>query len=772
MGINQLNDMSMKTIFKYFAVVSAFIAVHSCANQEEMNPQENDNQVSTYEYVLEVAQDGLTKTTMDGLNILWDKDDKIGVACIGPNANGQNVYQTAKASGGAQSIEDSENYTPSTSATFLLKLPENFSPKVVGYPYDDKVQFTSGNSCNGGEACGVVLPAEQTGVKGNLPNNALAMVGKVTSEGECKLYNVGAVIKFTITYDNIKSLKFEGNNSEYLAGLRYYFVKEGTEPGDQLGNVLYNKDTENFSAKSVTLLPSGEVFEPGDYYFVVGQNKLENGFTITLTNSKDVQAYRRTESPFEIQRNHKYVNFGSDEGWYCDVRTGVAGSLGSVSGTTATLYGIAPATVDDNDAPGFQISADGINWSDVEGDVVKRYSTDPVVNTFICNVADLTPETTYYYRATYTTETGIFAYGNTKEFKTYANAQSAIIDLSSGPEYWPFTKLVYGTDLKIGTSDAKLHENTDLTLTTATAESFVVNAKEGVWINKNTGCLTMGVYKEDYIKFPVIKGKKPVSVTMLVGGVAVASDPSNGYNELGRPSIRKVAADETFETTDATGGDPWYSTPLYLYDSHTWNLADTEAAKYAMYFNRAADRNCYISYLEVVYVDADVVVDTRQPIENNIVSCSNYGTSGNGKWPFAQSRNNWSTTFEFSTSLYENIKYSFPKVKPDYTPNAGLKFGPNVTDGAKGDCMKIHAVEGYRLSRIKIRGYDTATTYVVSSAMDGTNPLIDPQTIATTCDSILELNLTGSVVNTDYYLIVTDKGAAIREMWITYEPVR
>ena len=111
-------------------------------------------------------------------------------------------------------------------------------------------------------------------------------------------------------------------------------------------------------------------------------------------------------------------------------------------------------------------------------------------------------------------------------------------------------------------------------------------------------------------------------------------------------------------------------------------------------------------------------------------------------------------------------------MKPDYTSNAGLKFGPNVTNGAKGDCMKIHAVEGYRLSRIKIRGYDTATTYVVSSAMDGTNPLIDPQTIATTCDSILELNLTGSVVNTDYYLIVTDKGAAIREMWITYEPVR
>ena len=765
MGINQLNDMSMKTIFKYFAVVSAFIAVHSCANQEEMNPQENDNQVSTYEYVLEVAQDGLTKTTIDGLSILWDKDDKIGVACVGPNANGQNVYYTAKASGGAQSIEDSENYTPSTSATFLLKLPENFSPKVVGYPYDDKVQFTSGNSCNGGEACGVVLPAEQTGVKGNLPNNALAMVGKITNDGACQLYNVGAVIKFTITYDNIKSLKFEGNNSEYLAGLRYYFVKEGTEPGDQLGNVLYNKDTENFSAKSVTILPSGEVFEPGDYYFVVGQNKLENGFTITLTNSKGVQAYRRTESPFEIQRNHKYVNFGSDEGWYCDVRTGVAGSLGSASGTTATLYGIAPATVDDNDAPGFQISADGVNWSDVEGDVVKRYSTDPVVNTFNCNVADLRPETTYYYRATYTTATGIFAYGNTKEFKTYAKAQSAIIDLSSGPKYWPFTNLVYGTDLKIGTSSEALYPSEELTLTTAMAESFVVNAKNGVWVNKNTGCLTMGVYKEDYIKFPVIEGKKPVSVTMLVGGVAVASDPSNGYNELGRPSIRKVAAGETFETTDATGGDPWYSTPLYLYDSHTWNLADTEAAKYAMYFNRAADRNCYISYLEVVYVDADVVVDTRQPIENRIVSCTNTGTPGNGVWPFTVGRSSWTNTFEFNTSLYPDIKYSFPLGKPDYNGNPGLIV-------PAGTCMKIHAVEGYRLSYIKIRGYNDATTYSVSPNQDGSSQIAGPQAISSTLDSILEFNLAETSVNTDYYLTATNVRASIREMWITYEPVR
>ena len=761
----------MKTIFKYFAVVSAFIAVHSCANQEEMNPQENDNQVSTYEYVLEVAQDGLTKTTMDGLNILWDKDDKIGVACIGPDANGQNVYQTAKASGGAQSIEDSENYTPSTSATFLLKLPENFSPKVVGYPYDDKVQFTSGNSCNGGEACGVVLPAEQTGVKGNLPNNALAMVGKITNDGACQLYNVGAVIKFTITYDNIKSLKFEGNNSEYLAGLRYYFVKEGTEPGDQLGNVLYNKDTENFSAKSVTLLPSGEVFEPGDYYFVVGQNKLENGFTITLTNSKGVQAYRRTESPFEIQRNHKYVNFGSDEGWYCDVRTGVAGALGTVAGTTATLYGIAPATVNDNDAPGFQISADGVNWSDVEGEVVKRYSTNPVVNTFICNVADLTPETTYYYRATYTTASGVFAYGNTKEFKTYANAQSAIIDLSSGPDYWPFTNLVYGTDLKIGTSEAKLHENTDLTLTTSTAESFVVKAKSGVWVNKNTGCLTMGVIKEDYIKFPVIEGKKPVSVTMLVGGVAVASDPSNGYNELGRPSIRKVAAGETFETTDATGGDPWYSTPLYLYDSHTWNLADTEAAKYAMYFNRAADRNCYISYLEVVYVDADVVVDTRQPIEQNLViwsgSGNHSGSSIAATWPFVDGRGKWDTnkSYEFYTLAHTDIKYSFNSTnKPDYT-KAGLKFG-----GTVGDSFKIHAVEGYRLSHIKLRGGDTANKYSVT---DGVNAITEVKDMARDYDTIVEFKLTGTTQNTDYYLTVnTATITTIREMWITYEPVR
>ena len=390
LGHKQLNDMIMKTNKRCFIIAAMLIAAVSCAKQEEMNPQVNDSNEGTYEYILNVTNESDTKTTMDGLDILWNKEDKIGVACSSDEG-----FHNAKASGGAHAIDNSESYTSSRSAAFKLILPEGYRARVAAYPYDDKTAYTKGNSTDNVDAVSVVIPQEQIGIMGNIPDKSIAMVGKIETDGQCLLYNVGAVVKFEITNSNITSLRFEGNNSEVIAGLRWYYANNGN--GKKAGNVIATKDNEveKYTAKHVTLRPSGEVFEPGDYYFVVAQNTLENGFTITLTNSEGVSAVRKTDKPFTIERNHKYTKFGSDEGWYCDVRTGVAGSLGSASGTTATLYGIAPAAVNENDVPGFQISTDGSNWSDVEGQVVKRYSTEPLVNTFICDVANLTPETTY-----------------------------------------------------------------------------------------------------------------------------------------------------------------------------------------------------------------------------------------------------------------------------------------------------------------------------------------------------------------------------------------
>ena len=763
--------MNMKTIYKYFAAAFALIAAVSCAKQEDMPSQEGNAQTGTYEYILDASQEGITRTTMDGLNILWSMDDQIGIGGI----TSDNKFAGAQASGGAQSITDSENYTPSASAAFRLVLPDGFNPKVAGYPYNDNISYTKGNATDNVDACSVEIPAIQVGIKDNIPAKAFAMVGKIDKDtGKCPMHNVGAVIKFEITGSDVASLRFEGNNGEVISGMRYYYTHNGS--GKLAGNVIASKDADMAVATSVTLIPSDDVFEPGVYYFVVGQNTLANGFTMTLTNSRGLQAVRKTEGEFTIERNHKYVKFGSDEGWFNNVSTGVAGNLGTAEGTTATLYGIAPATATDADILGFQTSTDGINWTDFEGTIQKSFTTEPTLNVFSGVLSGIVPETVNYYRAAYTNSTGITTYGTAKEFRTYANAQSAIINLYNGAAKWPFTNIEHGSEngLKIGTGSDALHSGKEFTLTNSTYDSFIVKAKGGAWINKNTGCLTMKVYKGDYIKLPVFDGKKPVSVSMLMGGV----EREGGdilFNQQGRPSVRKIG-EGVFESSDVNGGDAWVPQSMYLYDSRSWYLNGTAAGEYGIYFNRGADQNCYISYLEVVYADAKPTT-----IKQNLTWWGGHGNHSdstnpdvalfqNATWPFAQGRGSWDSNkdFEFSTSDYEFIKYSFKsKLTLNYS-RAGFQYGTEV-----GDYMAIKPSENYKLTSIKLRGGNSANNYSVTDMTGNVISGGEAKDMAADYDSTLEFNLSGTTANTEYRLQVnTTTKTTIREMWITYELVK
>lgn len=754
--------MNMKTIYRHLAVAVALIAAVSCAKQEDMPSQEGNAQTGTYEYILDASQEGITRTTMDGLNILWSMDDQIGIGGI----TSDNKFAGAQASGGAQSITDSENYTPSASAAFRLVLPDGFNPKVAGYPYNDNISYTKGNATDNVDACSVEIPAIQVGIKDNIPAKAFAMVGKIDKDtGKCPMHNVGAVIKFEITGSDVASLRFEGNNGEVISGMRYYYTHNGS--GKLAGNVIASKDADMAVATSVTLIPSGDVFEPGAYYFVVGQNTLSNGFTMTLTNSRGIQAVRKTEGEFTIERNHKYVKFGSDEGWFSNVNTGVAGNLGTAAGTTATLYGIAPATATDADILGFQTSADGINWTDFEGTIERSFTAEPTLNVFMGVLSGIVPETVNYYRAAYTNSTGITTYGMAKEFRTYANAQSAIINLYNGAAKWPFTNIEHGsaTGLETGTSAQAHHGGEELTLTNSTGDNFVVMSKKGVWINKNSGCMTMGVYQGNYIKLPKVIGKKPLSVTMLVGSLASSTNPSAGANQLCQPSIRKIA-NGVCESSDAAGGDRWDPRPLYLYDSHCWNLGGTDDSEYCIYFNVAGDQNVYISYLEVVYMDAKPAT-----INQNLVWYPKTGPNDNSisaEWPFAPKYSSSNSSAEFSTSAYPDIKYSFKTTKTWTYTRAGLKIG-----GAVGDYMAFKGVPEYRLVYVKIRGGSTANNYSIvdtnGSEISGGNN----QDITASYDDAVEFTLSDTEADTEYRLQVnTEKDTNIREMWVTYELVR
>ena len=754
----------MKTTFRYLAAAFTVIAAVSCAKHEELGPQE-ENQVSTYQYILNVSHENDdTKTTMDGVNILWNADDQIGVSCtykyVNSNGEESTTYSYAKNSGEGHSILDAENYIPSTSATFVLNIPEGHTPKAIAYPYNPDMRATSGKDFPDGIVTHAVIPSTQIGIKGNIPAGAFAMVGEINKTGECTMRNVGALIKFEIKGTDVTSIKFEGNNSETIAGNNYYYVKTG----------LFAKEVE--PETSVTLIPSESVFEPGEYYFAVSPANLSDGFTITLTSSTGQRAVRKSSKEFNIERNHKYLNFGSSEGWFKEVYTLNAGDLGSVDGSTATLYGtVTPDEVFAQDSYGFEVSADGKTWTAVNGEVTTRfseiahYSTPTKLNVFTTVLSNLVPEVTTYYRAYYRKENGITIYGKEKPFQTYAKSENVKIDLYNGwsEGYWPFTNLTYGTDIKSGTSSAALNPAKDLTFITSTG-SFVAHANGGFWLNMYNGCLTLKPKSGNYIKFPIIEGKKPVSVIMVVGSV-------NG-NDLGLPAIRHFSADGN--STVALGGGAWNNGAEALkYDSHTWNLSNTiDGQQYGIYFN--SSNNCYISYLEVVYQE---VVNDNTIIEQNLLFSDGTSTY----WPFegGDKKGAWEDykgtdviVGPFNTALHPNLVYNFHIASITgnnnwrVTAGRGLRFG-----GTAEDYMQICPVEGYKLTSIKIKCGNAATSFVVKDA-DG-NPVTGGDSYKISASEEYTFTLSETLANTEYRLVLpTPDQSSIFEMTITYELVK
>ena len=774
----------MKNTFRYIFAAAAVLAAFSCTKQEEMTPEEGKTPVSTYEYLLNVTHENDTKTTMDGVQILWSADDKIGVT--GTKAG---VYADASVFGGEKSMVDAENYTPSGSATFDLAFPDDgavYKPIAVVYPYYKKAKVTSGKSVNNGTICNVEVPATQVGVKGNIPVGAMPMTGYVTSDNQCQMVNCGAVIKFVINREDVTSLVFQTNNSEKIAGESYHYIKIAeTDEVNKVGDVVKEKPIEGSSA--VTLIPSGEAFAKGEYYFVVAPAELTEGFSITLTAQDGSKATRSTSTPFTIERNHKYVNFGSDN-WFKKISTGAAGDLGSVDGTTATLYAVVSGTdIADGEEYGFETSTDGETWEKYTGTVSRRTSVLTSYNTLNVLTAPLTglaPETTYYYRAYYTHSTGVTTYCQVKSFNTYAKAESAIIDMYSGYDtnYWPFKNVTYETDIVKGQSGDAKYKNEEFDMTTISGDAFTAKATGGVWLGNSNGCFTMSTFAGDYLKFPVIEGKKPVSVTMVIGG-------KNGKNQ-GLPSINKF---EEGSTTPIS--TQWDGTSAAIYDSYTWNLNNTDNSQYGILFNANAKNNFYISYLEVVYVDESVADVKPAKIEQNLLFCDGTGDHGKGAtiiqlWPFTgshASRPAWKEGNDFPSGPYytpdhPELKYSFnvQTFNAEYwkQTRAGFIFG-----GTINDYMAFLPVEDYRLTAVKIRGGSKATVYSMTDtslkpipATDASNNSVTTQKIGTAYDSEIEFKLSETSANTEYRLVLGTAGkdgvANIREMWITYELVK
>lgn len=167
------------------------------------------------------------------------------------------------------------------------------APWYALYPYNSSASISGG-------IITTTLPSTQTAVAGSFADD-LNIAVATTSTTSLSFKNVLGLIKFKVGADaDIVKVTLTGNNSEVLAGTV---------------DIDYNSGDPTWSIKSgaaTSIELTGTFVKGQTYYFAVLPQTFTNGFTLTYTNSSDVDRVESTSNELVLGRS-KIRNIGSPD---------------------------------------------------------------------------------------------------------------------------------------------------------------------------------------------------------------------------------------------------------------------------------------------------------------------------------------------------------------------------------------------------------------------------------------------------------------------------
>lgn len=252
-----------------------------------------------------INADNATKAIIqNGAEIFWNDDDEINLfygdissACFG------------YASG----------YSPTTSFSGYINLNPDLpvADFWAVYPYNYE------NSCDGSSVT-VSVPSVQKCRECSFDPKAFLTIARTKAEDlnfvdnrrtqDLAFYNLCGGVKFTVSRRGIKSVTFQGNNGEILAGKVKVALDDSNKP--YVENVISGSTSVTVNA------PFNDGFFPGiEYYAPMLPAALENGMTLTF-NTADGSASYSLNKAVEIKRSvfgcldekDKGLDFSSLEG--------------------------------------------------------------------------------------------------------------------------------------------------------------------------------------------------------------------------------------------------------------------------------------------------------------------------------------------------------------------------------------------------------------------------------------------------------------------------
>ena len=255
---------------KIFAAAAAVLALAAC-NKSLPVAEPGSELTATME---------ITKSHLDGMNVLWDANDEIAVFPLEEGAYRNSKFATAD---------------EGVSAVFKgpgINADENL---YALYPYNENAMCSA--------TSGISTVADFTAqkvVNGTFDKNTNLAVGKYAGEKKVSFRNVGALLKFKLTQegvDTVRRIELKTNDGTPLA------FSGSTDISWNGGSPTLSLSDDATRSDIIKLSPAGSAFATGDTYYVWVLPGEYKGLTLTLISPTQMTATKVGTSTLTVARN-------------------------------------------------------------------------------------------------------------------------------------------------------------------------------------------------------------------------------------------------------------------------------------------------------------------------------------------------------------------------------------------------------------------------------------------------------------------------------------
>lgn len=280
----------MRNTFK-FGLFAALATFSLACTKATVEPTVGGNE--KVQMTFTATSGAVTKTYLDGKTVKWHENDVIGI---------HDGFSAAKDATLNQQFTVS-SINSDGSASFTGTAAAGKEVYYATYPYDVNNFITEEGKMRIGFV--TAQTASQPGTFDMKFNSSAAKL----KDGVFNFKNVGGLLKFTLTQENVKKVTLVAKDGGTVGGVYYIYF-------DENGNIDDSKTTLASARTSVTLSPTGSTtFAAGTYYLVISPRTYVGGMTISFNLDNDKIMTAECTSDVVIERS-KITNIGSFDTTY------------------------------------------------------------------------------------------------------------------------------------------------------------------------------------------------------------------------------------------------------------------------------------------------------------------------------------------------------------------------------------------------------------------------------------------------------------------------